>query len=168
MEGEGSDGGTDGGEESGGAGLSFCPRAVVFIGKRSFAFVGGRSCWWAVVFVHGWGVVSWVLISRAWASVSSALLLVVVVVVLGVGLSLWVPRCRSWSSFAGGVHRSWLMFVGCGCRTRMGWGWSWVIDEWGGRCFVVVSSWCVVLSPHCTVHMVATSPCWRRGPCIRV
>ena len=40
MEGGRSDGGTDGGEESGGAGHSFRPRAAVFVGKRSFVFVG--------------------------------------------------------------------------------------------------------------------------------
>ena len=168
MEGGGSDGGTDGGEEGGGAGLSFRPRAAVFVGKRSFAFLGGRSRWRAVVFVRGRGVVSWALVIHARGSSSSALSLVVVVVVLGVGLSLWAPRRRLWSSFAGSVRRSWLMFVGCGCRTRVGWGRSCVIDEWSGRCFVVVSLWCVVLLPRCTVHMVATSPCWRRGPCIRV
>ena len=43
MEGGGSDGGTDGGEQSGGAGLLFCLWVAVFIAKRSFAFVGGRS-----------------------------------------------------------------------------------------------------------------------------
>ena len=149
MEGGGSDGGTDGGEESGGAGLSFRPWAAVFVGKRSFAVLGGRSQWRAVVFVGGWGVVSWVLVIRAWGSSSSALSLVVVVAVLGVGLSLWAPRRHSWSSFAGSVRCSWLMFVGCGCRTCVGWGRSCVIDEWGGRCFVVVSLWCVVLSLRC-------------------
>ena len=61
MEGKGGegggrgDGGTDRGEESGGAGLSFRPRAAVFVRKRSFAFVGGRSRWRAVVFVRGRG-----------------------------------------------------------------------------------------------------------------
>ena len=30
------------------------------------------------------------------------------------------------------------MFVGCGYCTPVGWGRSWVIDEWGGRCFVMV------------------------------
>ena len=69
MEGEGSDGGTDGGEESGGAGLSFCPWAVVFVGKRSFVFVGGRSRWRVVVFLRGWGVVSWALVIRAWQGI---------------------------------------------------------------------------------------------------
>ena len=93
MEGEGSDGGTDGGEESGGAGLSFRPQAVVFVGKRSFAFVGGRSRWRAVVFVRGRGVVSWALVIRAWGSSSSALSFVVAV---GLGCRLWAPGRRSW------------------------------------------------------------------------
>ena len=73
MEGEGSDGGTDGGEKSGGAGLSFCLWAVIFVGKWSFVFVGGCSCWQAVVFMHGWGVVSWVLVICAWGLSSSVL-----------------------------------------------------------------------------------------------
>ena len=174
MEGEGSDGGTDGGEESGGAGLSFRPWAVVFVGKGSFAFVGGRSRWRAIVFMHGQGVVSWALVIRAWGSLSSTLSCVVAVGVLEAGL-LFMGAA---SSFVGGGARPWvvyvvrgwggLMFVGCRYCTCMGWGQLWVIDEWGGRCFIVVSSWCVVLLLRCTICMVATSPCWRRGPCIWV
>ena len=103
MEGGGSDGGTDGGEEGGGAGLSFRPRAAVFVGKRSFAFLGGRSRWRAVVFVRGRGIVSWALIIRARGSSSSALSLVVVVVVLGVGClygrRVVVRGARSWAVY---------------------------------------------------------------------
>ena len=117
MEGEGSDGGTDGGEESGGAGLPFRPRAVVFVGKRSFAFVGGRSGWRAVVFVRGRGVVSWALVIRAWGSLSSALSFVVAVGVLRTGLSFM----GAGSSFVGGracpravyVVRGWGADVWC-------------------------------------------------------
>ena len=130
IEGGGRDGGTDGGEESGGAGLPFRPRAVVFVGKRSFAFVGGRSRWRAVVFVRGRGVVSWALVIRAWGSSSSTLSFVVAVGVLGAGLS----------------------FMGTGSSFVAG----------GLMCGVVV------VLPRCTVRMVATSPCWLRGPCIRV
>ena len=119
MEGEGSDGGTDGGEESGGAGLSFRPRAVVFVGKRSFAFVGGRSRWRVVVFVRGWGVVSWALVIHAWGSSSSALSFVVAV---GLGCRLWAPGCRSWvvgpvrgrcTSFVAGGLMCGVVVVGC-------------------------------------------------------
>ena len=107
MEGGGSDGGTDGGEESGGAGHSFRPRAAVFVGKRSFAFVGGRSRWRAVVFVLGRGVMSWALIIRAWGSSSSTLSSVVVVAVLGVGLSFMGAA----SSFVGGGARPRVVYV---------------------------------------------------------
>ena len=107
MEGEGSDGGTDGGEESGGAGLSFRPRAVIFIGKRSFVFVGGRSHWRAVVLVRGRGVVSWALIICAWGSSSSVLSFVVVVGVLVAGLSFMGARL----SFMGGRARPRAVYV---------------------------------------------------------
>ena len=107
MEGEGSDGGTDGGEESGGAGLSFRPQVVVFVGKRLFAFVGGRSRWQAVVFVCGRGIVSWALVIRAWGSSSSALSFVVAVGVLGAGLSFMGAR----SSFMGGRARPQAVYV---------------------------------------------------------
>ena len=59
------------------------------------------------------------------------------------------------------------MFVGCGCHTCVGWWRSWVIEEWDGSCFIVVLLWCVVLSLHCTVCLVATSPCWQHGPVSR-
>ena len=174
MEGGGSDGGTDGGEESGGAGHPFRPWVAVFIGKQSFAYMGGRSQWQVMVFVHGQGVVSWVLIIRAWGLSSSALSFMVVVAVLGAGLSFMgavslfvgggahpqVVICGWWGSSAGGVCCSWLMFTGCGCCTCMGWGRSWIIVKWGGRCFVVVLLWCVMLLPCHTIHMVAMSPCW--------
>ena len=123
MEGEGSDGGTDGGEESGGAGLSFRPQAVVFVGKRLFAFVGGRSRWRAVVFVRGRGVMSWALVIRAWGSSSSALSFVVAVGVLGAGLSFM----GAGSSFVGGRARPRAVYVICG----------WGADVWcrrGGLC----------------------------------
>ena len=107
MEGGGSDGGTDGGEESGGAGHSFHPQAAIFVGKRSFAFMGGHSRWRAVVFVLGRGVVSWALVIRAWESSSSALSSVVVVAVLGVGLSFMGAA----SSFVGGRARPWVVYV---------------------------------------------------------
>ena len=86
MEGEWSDGGTDGGEESGGAGLSFCPWAAVFVGKRLVAFMGGRSHWQAVVFVRGQGVMSWELVIHTGVSSLSTLSFVVAVAVLGAGL----------------------------------------------------------------------------------
>ena len=111
MEGEGSDGGTDGGEESGSPGLSFRPQAVIFVHKWSFAIVGGRSCWQVVVFMHGWGVMSWVLIICMLGSSSSMLLFVVMVAVLGAGLSFvgTASSCMGGGgSFAGGVCRSWL------------------------------------------------------------
>ena len=107
MEGEGSDGGTDGGKESGGAGLSFRPRAVVFVGKQSFAFVGGRARWRVVVFVRGWGIVSWVLVIRAWGSSSSALSFVVAVGVLGAGLLFM----GAGSSFMGGRARPGAVYI---------------------------------------------------------
>ena len=110
MEGEGSDGGTDAGEESGGAGLSFRLLAVVFIGKQSFAFVGGRSRWRAVVFVRGWGVVSWALVIRAWGSLSSALSFVVAVGVLGAGLSFVGGRAHPQAVY---VVRGWGADVWC-------------------------------------------------------
>ena len=110
MEGEGSDGGTDEGEESGGAGLSFLPQAVVFVHKPSFAFVGGCSHWWAVVFVCGQGVVSWVLVIPASGSLSSVWSFVVMVTVLGAGL-LFV-----------GVIVVHVVVCGCGYCT-----WGWVI-----------------------------------------
>ena len=112
MEGQGSDGGTDGGEESGGAGLSFHLQAVVFLGKGLFAFVGGHSHWQAVVVVCGQGVVSWVLVICMWGLSSSMLLFVVAVGVLGAGLS-----------FMGTVSS----FVGGGARLRVVyviWGWG--------------------------------------------
>ena len=112
IQGGGRDGGTDGGEESGGAGLSFRLRAAVFVGKRSFAFVGGRSRWWAVVSVRGRGVVSWALVIRAWGSSSSALSFVVAVGVLGAGLS-----------FVGAAS----LFVGDGARPRA----VYVVRGWG-------------------------------------
>ena len=100
------DGGTDRGEESGGAGLSFHPRAAVFVRKRSFAFVGGRSRWRAVVFVRGRGGVvfpgrSWSCPGRSsfvrWGS-SSVLSFALAVAVLGAGLSFADARRRlgSW------------------------------------------------------------------------
>ena len=91
MEGEESDGGTEGGEESGGAGLSFRLWAVVFIGKWSFAFVGDCSRWRAVVFVCGWGVVSWALIIRAWGAlvIRAWGVVVICVVICGRGWCPW-------------------------------------------------------------------------------
>ena len=79
-------------------------------------------------------------------------LFVVVVAVFGAGLSF----ASAVSLFVAGG----LMSVGC----RQ----LWVIDVWAGCCFVVVSSCFVMLLSRCTIHMVATSPCWRCGPCIWV
>ena len=110
MEGEGSDGGTDGGEKSGGAGLSFRPWAVVFAGKQSFAFMGGRSRWQAVVFMCGQRVVSWALVIRMWGSSLSVLSFVVVVGVLGAGLLFMGAR----SSFVGGGAHPQVVYVVCG------------------------------------------------------
>ena len=150
MEGEGS--GTDGGEESGGAGLSFRPRAVVFVGKRSFALVGGRSRWRAVVFVRGRGVVSWALVIRTWGSLSSALSFVVAVGVLGAGLSFM----GAGSSFVGGRAHLRAVYV------VRGWG----ADVWcrRGSCCRHVAPF--VWLPRCPVGDVApVSGCekgWRR------
>ena len=158
MEGEGSHGGTDGGEESGGAGHSFRLWAAILVGKQSFAFVGGRSQWWVVVFVHGWGVMSWALVIRMWGLSSSALSFGVMIAVLGVGLlfmgavlsfvgggaRLRVVHvvCGWWGLSTGGVRRSWLMFVG----------WV-VVHAWGGgSCGSLMSGVATVsLSCHCGV-----------------
>ena len=110
MEGEWSKGGTDGGEESGGAGLSFCPQAVVFVGKQLFAFMGGRSRWRAVVFMRGQGIVFWALVIRVWGSSSSVLSFVVMVGVLGAGL-LFMGAV---SSFMGGGARPQAVYIICG------------------------------------------------------
>ena len=88
MEGEGSHGGTDGGEESGGAGLSFHLQAVVFVCKWLFAFVGGCSHWQAVIFVCGRGVMSWALVIHTSGSLSSMLLFVSQLPSLGLGCRL--------------------------------------------------------------------------------
>ena len=53
MEGEGSDGGTDGGEASGGAGLSFHLQAVVFICGWPFLLTGGHLRAWVAGHVLG-------------------------------------------------------------------------------------------------------------------
>ena len=132
MEGDGSEGGTVGGEESGGPGLSFCLQAVVFIHKRSFAFVGGHSCWQAVVFVHGWGVMSWVLIIHVLGSSSSVLLFLVVVAVLGAGLSF----ASASSSFVGGRAHSWVVYIFHGWGAEVCGQWSSYMCE--GSCFVMV------------------------------
>ena len=50
------------------------------------------------------------------------------------------------------------MFVGCGCCTRMGWG-LWVIEEWGGRCFIMVSWFCHGVLCCCHVAPFQWLPC---------
>ena len=101
SEGRGSDGGPDGEEENGGAGLSFRPRAVVFVRGWSSPLAGGRLCAWAE------GVVSWALVIRALGSLSSALSFVVAVAVLGAGLSF----VGTVSSFVGGGAHSQVVYV---------------------------------------------------------
>ena len=92
MEGEGSDGGTDGGEESGGAGLSFRLR-------QWSSCVGGASCPGRSSFAHGGRCHPH---CRLWSQLVS----------LGLGCRLWVAGCRSW--VVGPVRRRCTSFVAGG------------------------------------------------------
>ena len=133
--GEGSDGGPDGEEENGGAGLSFRPRAVVFVRGWSSPLAGGGLRSWAE------GVVSWALIIRASGSLSSALSFVVAVAVLGAGLSF----VDASSSFVSGGARSRVVYVLHGWGADVCGRWS-LYTRGGGRgssmCGVAaISSW---------------------------
>ena len=150
MVGEGSDGGTDGGEESGGAGLSFRPQAVVFICKWSFVFMGDCSHWQVFVFIHGQGVVSWVLVIHTSGPLSSMLSFVVTVAVLGV-CCLWAPCCHLWVV---GAHSQAVYIIhGWGADVH---GWWSSYRHGGGR----ESSMCGWLLFHHGVVMVHCHVTW--------
>ena len=133
----------------------------VFICALSSSFAGvvsvlvhGRLSWFACGCLGSWGggFMSWAFVIRAWGSSSSALSFVGAAssCVGGGARSRAVYIVRGWGL---DIHGLWLSYTR-GVRAL------WVIEEWGGGCFIMVSLWCVVLSSRCTVHMVATSPCW--------
>ena len=85
-----------------------------FVCGQLFSLVSSCLHLWVVVliggqwsFMHGWGVVSWALVIRAWGLLSSALLFVVAVGVLGAGLSFM----GTGSSFVGGRAHLWAVYV---------------------------------------------------------
>ena len=90
MEGEGSDGGTDGGK-------TVVVLASHFVCRQSFLFVGGHSHWWAVVFVHGWGVMLWALVFVHWGRCHLCCRLWSQLLFLRLGRRLWAHHRCSWA-----------------------------------------------------------------------